>query len=84
MIFTLNSMLGAGYLIGLVASFSMAFEIMFVVINGLSGLFLLCLFGIFNPMTKAAIRKSLRQINPTSTRSTYAYTLKTSDTRETL
>jgi uncharacterized membrane protein (Fun14 family) len=76
MMFSLNTMLGVGYLIGLVTDFSFALEIIFLIINALAGLFLLCLFGIFNPMTQTAIKRSLRKFQPaTDTRSTYAYKL---------
>ena len=86
MVFTLNSMLGIGYLIGLVTDFSFACKIIFILVNGLTGLFLLCLFGIFNPMTKAAVKKSIRRHQPgTESKSTYAYKLtSTAENKETL
>ena len=84
MVFSLNTMLGVGYLIGLVVDYSIALEIIFIVINGLAGLFLLCLFGIFNPMTKGAIKKSMRKFQgstaSTGSKSAYAYKLTASTT----
>ena len=78
-------MLGVGYLLALITEFSTILEIIFIVINGLAGLFLLCLFGIFNPMTKAAIKKSVRKFHPVnSTKSTYAYRLTKTSNRQSL
>ena len=55
--FSLNTMLGVGYILGLFTHYSKIVEIIYIVLNGLTGFFVLMLFGILNPTTRKSVKR---------------------------
>ena len=76
MMFTLNTMLGISFLVGIVADLSFYTQILYIVLNGLTGVYLLALFGIFNPLAQKTIEKSMKLTSGTNTASSAVTTHK--------